>query len=172
MEAVYSENVSSPRTSALFMILCAFFGWLAYRRLQNHPAGETLAIVYLLLAAMFLFYVLNYHTLHIRINMEKVTLRFGLFTRHIPIHTISTVTIDSESLWRIGGAGIHFSWFQRRYRAMFNFLQYPRVVLQLSRKRGPVQDVAFTTRNPAAVMETIRSFREQKTGTQPETPAI
>jgi hypothetical protein len=43
-----------------------------------------------------------------------------------------------------------------RYRASFNFLEYPRVVVALKRKRGPVQDVSFSTRQPEPVMSLIQ----------------
>jgi hypothetical protein len=31
---------------------------------------------------------------------------------------------------------------------MFNFLEHPRLVISLVRKRGPVQDIAFSTCRP------------------------
>jgi hypothetical protein len=64
--------------------------------------------------------------------------------------------LDDTSLWRIGGAGIHFSWFHGRYRAMFNFIEHPRVVFALKKKRGPVRDVAFSTRRPNEVLRFIQ----------------
>lgn len=51
---------------------------------------------------------------------------------------------------------------------MFNFLEYPRVVLELSKKMGPVRDVAFTTRQPEKGGE--RVFKKRRRGflnTQP-----
>ena len=69
---------------------------------------------------------------------------------------METCYLDGTSLWRIGGAGIHFSSFERRYRAMFNFLEYPRVVVALKEKRGPVRDIAFSTQHPEEIMSLIQ----------------
>jgi len=56
----------------------------------------------------------------------------------------------------MGGAGIHFMMIRKRYRASFNFLEYPRVVIALKRKVGPVQDISFSTRRPDDVLRLIR----------------
>jgi hypothetical protein len=40
---------------------------------------------------------------------------------------------------------------------MFNFLEYPRVVVALKEKQGPVRDVAFSTRHPDQVIEFIQA---------------
>jgi len=41
-----------------------------------------------------------------------------------------------------------------RYRASFNFLEYPRVVIALRGKRR-VRDISFTTRQPDKVLRLI-----------------
>ena len=38
---------------------------------------------------------------------------------------------------------------------MFNFLEHPRVVVGMKRKRGPVQEIAFTTRHPEEVLQLL-----------------
>ncbi|MFZ2095565.1 MAG: hypothetical protein WAV05_02895 [Anaerolineales bacterium] len=45
---------------------------------------------------------------------------------------------------------------RKRYRASFNFLEYPRVVIALKRKVGPVQDISFTTRRPDDVIQQLQ----------------
>ncbi len=58
---------------------------------------------------------------------------------------------------RIGGAGIHFTWIKGKYRAFFNFLEYPRVVIFLKKKHGVVCEIAFSTEQPEKVIEIIRN---------------
>ena len=60
-------------------------------------------------------------------------------------------------MFRVGGAGIHFTWIKGRYRAFWNFLEHPRVVLALQKKHGVVSEIAFSTQHPEKVMEIIRS---------------
>jgi hypothetical protein len=57
---------------------------------------------------------------------------------------------------RMGGAGIHFMMVRGRYRASFNFLEYPRVVIAFKKKVGPVRDISFTTRRPDDVIRLIK----------------
>ncbi len=45
---------------------------------------------------------------------------------------------------------------RRRYRASFNFLEYPRVVIAFKRKVGPVQDISFSTRRPDELLPLIQ----------------
>jgi hypothetical protein len=45
---------------------------------------------------------------------------------------------------------------RQRYRASFNFLEYPRVMLAFKKKAGPVQDISFSTRRPDDVLWLIR----------------
>jgi len=149
-----SEKLASNRTEALFFVLMLVFLFLAIWR--GTVAGWGIwPAVFAFLFFFFLFYVLNYRTLHIRLTAENLTLKFGLFTWTIALDNIENCRLDTVSLWRIGGAGIHFSSFNRRYRAMFNFLEYPRVVIGLKNKIGPVRDIAFSTRQPDRVMEFI-----------------
>lgn len=68
--------------------------------------------------------------------------------------------LDETSLWRIGGAGIHFSPIGGRYRAMLNFLEHPRVVVALKQKRGPVRDISFSTRHPEQALSFIQGHME------------
>jgi len=67
-----------------------------------------LSILFFSLFAFFLFYELNYRTLIIRLNKYALQLKFGIFTWIIPLHNIETCFLDTTSLWRIGGEGIHY----------------------------------------------------------------
>ena len=103
-----------------------------------------------------MFYSLNYRVLTIRLTAETLQLKFGLFVWVIPLSNIEACYPDETSLWRIGGAGIHFTPLRGRYRAIFNFLEHPRLVIALKVRRGPVRDIAFSTRQPDDVRRLIR----------------
>jgi Ca2+/Na+ antiporter len=157
-DRTYLERVSSNRTEALFVVL-AFLFFLLFAWRAKDSVFDTWSIVFFCLFAFFLFYSLNYRTLIIRLNEDHLQLKFGIFTWVIPLHNIESCFPDTNSLWRIGGAGIHFTSLGGRYRAMFNFLEHPRVVIALKVKKGLVRDIAFSTRQPDEVMRLI-----QKTG--------
>jgi hypothetical protein len=155
----YVETLSSNRTEALFLALTLLFLLLfAWRTLAR--GVDSLAVVLFLVFTFFLFYALNYRTLLIRLTQDQLVLKFGLFTWKIPLDNIEAYTLDDLTLGRIGGAGIHFSPIRGRYRAMFNFLEYPRVVLALKEKRGLVRDIAFSTRRPQEMMRLIQTLRQ------------
>ena len=59
---------------------------------------------------------------------------------------------------KYGGAGIHFMTVHNRYRASFNFLEYPRVVIAFKKKVGLVRDISFSTRRPEEVTRLIREL--------------
>lgn len=153
-DPIYQEKVTSRRTTALFVAFTLLFLWLSAWR-ATATGLAPLAIVFFCAFCFFLFYALNYRTLVIRITGESLILTFGIFTWTIRLEDIAECGLDDVSLWRIGGAGIHFTWIRRRYRAMFNLLEYPRVVVALKERRGLVRDIAFSTRRPHAVMAII-----------------
>jgi hypothetical protein len=133
--AAYTERISSPRTEALFLTLTLLFLALALWRLTIADLAA-FTIILFGLGGFFLFYSLNYRTLTIRLTSDALQLRFGLFNWSVALDDVADCFLDKTSLWRIGGAGIHFSLIGRRYRAMFNFLEYPRVVIALKEKEG------------------------------------
>jgi len=151
---IFHETVTSLRTTALFVALTALFLLLAVRRLETDGLGF-LAVLFLILGAFFVFYVFNYRKLSIRMHADALELRFGLFARTVPWHNIEDAYIDATSLWRIGGAGIHFRFIKRRYRMFLNFLEHPRVVVALAKPRGMIREVAFTTRRPDEALAAI-----------------
>ena len=154
----YDERISSNRTEALFLMLTLLFLLLSVWRI-NYSWLDFWAGIFLFFFFMFLFYSLNYRTLILRLTPEVLELRFGIFTWTISLDNVEKCFLDKTSLWRIGGAGIHFSPVHGRYRAMFNFLEYPRVVIELRRKKGLVRDIAFTTRHPEEVLRFIHNTR-------------
>jgi hypothetical protein len=154
-DSVYVERVSSPRTRAVFVVL-ALMGLLLLAWQATTRGLGVWAVVFFCVFAMFLFYSVNYRTLLIRLTPESLQLRFGVFQWVIPLGNVEACSLDDVSLWRIGGAGIHFSPMRGRYRAMFNFLEHPRVVVNLKVKKGPVGAIAFSTRRPDEVIRLIR----------------
>ncbi len=156
-DLVYSEELSSPRTQALFIGLTALFGALAAWRAKV-SRGSRLARVFLFLAALFLFYALNYRTLAIRLAPGALRLKFGLFTWAVPLDNVASCGHDDlPALQRLGGAGIHFMMVRQRYRVSFNFLEHPRVVVALKNPAGPVRDVSFSTERPDRIVQLIQA---------------
>ncbi len=141
----YTEDLTSPRTEALFVGLTLLGGALAVWR-GTVSGFDWLTLTLAGLAVFFGFYALNFRKLRIRLTPDALQLTFGVFTWRVQIGNIEACRVDDVSLWRIGGAGIHFSPIQGRYRAMFNFLEYPRLVVLLRQGQGPVRAVAFSTR--------------------------
>lgn len=152
----YNEKVSSNKTEALFIALTLLFLALLVWRVSA-ASFDIWAVVLLCLCSFFAFYALNYRTLIIQLSNEFLALKYGVFNWKIPMENVEHCSLDDVSLWRIGGAGIHFSIIRGKYRAMFNFLEHPRVVVRLKTKKGPVQDIAFSTRRPEQVQHLIQA---------------
>ena len=151
----YEERVAGKWTTVLFMSLAIIFLLLLIWSM-NARGFDLLSAFFVLLSGVFFFYTLNYRTLIIHLTPVSLKLRFGLFTWDIPLDNIEDCRLDEVPLlMKYGGAGIHFMFLRRRYRASFNFLEHPRVVIALKRKRGLVQDVSFSTRQPDGVIEYI-----------------
>jgi hypothetical protein len=153
---LYHERVTSNRTEILLLALAAlFFLLLAWR--VNADGLDVLAAVFLFFFVVFLFYSVNYRTLIIRLTPESLKLTFGIFTWTVALDNIEACHLDDIPLFmRMGGAGIHFMFIRKRYRASFNFLEYPRVVIEFKRKAGPVRDISFSTRHLDDVLRLIQ----------------
>jgi len=156
-ELLHEECLTSNKTEALFVTLTLLFGWLYIWRAEAGKRGR-LAVFSLFFCLIFLFYSLNYRTLFIRLTSQSLNLKFGIFSWVIPISNIDFICIDEIPLvMRMGGAGIHFMMINNRYRASFNFLEYPRVVIGLKKKVGPVQDISFSTRQPDQIIRLVQA---------------
>ena len=155
-DLIYEEKVTSNRTEMLFLSLTILFLILLMWRVKSGEFG-ILAIVFICLFILFLFYSVNYKTLIIRLTSESLKLKFGIFNWTVFLDNIEECHLDDiPVLMRMGGAGIHFMNIRKRYRASFNFLQYPRVVVSLKRKAGLVRDISFSTRRPNDAIRLIR----------------
>jgi hypothetical protein len=126
---------------------------------------DVLAVLFLFFFVLFLFYSVNFRTLVIRISPEFLELKFGIFKWRVPMDNIESCTLDEiPAIMRYGGAGIHFMFIRGRYRASFNFLEYPRLAIAFKRKAGPVRDLSFSTRQPDVILSIInKAIMEQKT---------
>jgi Ca2+/Na+ antiporter len=164
-EILYREKVTSNRTEALFLALTVLFFLLLVWRVSVDRL-DVLAAVFIFFFVVFLFYSVNYRTLIIRLTAESLKLKFGIFTWTVALDNIETCALDDIPVFmRNGGAGIHFMFIRKRYRASFNFLEYPRVVIALKRKAGLVRDISFSTRQPDEVQQLTQKAMLKRPGT-------
>lgn len=154
---IYNEKVVSKRTEFLFVALTIlFFSLFIWRVIAS--GLDTLASVFIFFFCFFLFYSLNYRTLIIRLTSESLKLSFGIFTWAVSLNNVSECQLDDDlpALAKYGGAGIHFMFLRKRYRASFNFLEHPRVVIGLKRKAGLVRDISFSTCQPNKLISLVQ----------------
>jgi len=153
-DLLYEEKISSARTEALFLMLTAFFLILLLWRV-NTAGWDFFSVLFFIFFGLFLFYCLNFLKLTIQLTPDSFKLTFGIFHWTVPMDNIESCKLDNPPAFnKYGGAVIHFMFVDGRYRASFNFLEYPRVVVAL-RKKGRVQDISFTTRQPEEVLQLI-----------------
>jgi hypothetical protein len=152
----YQERLSSNRTLALFAVLTLLSSLVAAWRVSTARL-DGWAVFFLCFGIFFLFYTINYRTLIIQITSETLKLRFGIFAWTVPVANIANCELDVlPAFKRDGGAGIHFMFAGKRYRASFNFLEYERVRVAFKRKVGLVQEISFSTRRPDEVVQRVR----------------
>jgi xanthine/uracil permease len=151
-DLIYTESISSGRTEALFLALTVLFVCLLVWRVNAYD-WEILGIVFAVFSGMFLFYALNYRRLTIQITPHALRLTFGIFSWTVPRENMQSCQLDELPLFmKYGGAGIHFMSIRKLYRASFNFLEYPRVLIAFKEKIGPVAGISFSTRQPESIM--------------------
>ena len=155
----YYEEVGSPKTSLLFMFLSAVFsGFFIWRiTILGYKENIPFSTVLLFFSIFFFLYVLNYWTLKITNTDEILQLNFGLIRWRTDLNNVKAIGLDdSPTLIKYGGAGVHFAFVKGIYRAFFNFLEFPRVLITFREKQGLVQALVFTTRNPDKVIGLIQ----------------
>ena len=162
---IYTESVSSNKTEALFLVLMMLSLLLLIWRVTSDGL-DILAIAFTCLFILFLFYSVNYRTLLITLTADSLKLTFGIFTWTIPVDSIQAYSLDElPVIKKYGGAGIHFMFVRKRYRASFNFLEYPRIVIAFKIKVGPVRDISFSTRQPDDILRFIHQAISAKRAT-------
>jgi hypothetical protein len=155
-EPLYTEEVRSNWTSALFAgLMLVFLALGAWR--YSAVGWKFTPVLFAVLGLFFLFYLVNYRTLKIHITDQALQLNFGLVRWRIGLENIGSCQLDDPPLWiKYGGAGVHFAMVRGSYRAFFNFLEYPRVLVTFRKKQGPVQRLSFTTRQPDRILELLK----------------
>jgi Ca2+/Na+ antiporter len=160
-EIIYTEKLQSNKTEALFAGLTVVF-FLVFMWRMSLGSLDVLGAVFLAFFVMFLFYSLNYRTLVIQISVTALRIKFGILSWRVPLENIEGCRLDElPTLMRQGGAGIHFMLIRNRYRASLNFLEYPRVVVALKKKIGPVRDISFSTRQPEEIIQVIKRLNHE-----------
>jgi hypothetical protein len=155
MEKIYSERLTSTGTTMLFTALAALFlGWGGWR--SSLVGFRTIPVILLVVGLFFVVYVINYRVLVIALSSQELVLRFGLVSWKMPLANIAEIRQDDSPPWiKYGGAGVHFAFVRGQYRAFFNFLEHPRLLVAFRTRRGPVQALVFSTRNPDQIRELI-----------------
>ena len=154
----YMERVISNKTSFLFIAFTVLFFALSLWRFIS-DGFNVLTGVFIFFSIFFLFYTINYRTLVIELTDESLKLSFGVFKWTIPINNILDCQLDDNLplFMKYGGAGIHFIFIKKKYRASFNFLEYPRILISLKKKSGLVRYLSFTSTNPDMLMQQIQA---------------
>lgn len=160
-ENLYWEEIKSGKTRNLFIILaCLFLALFAWR--VSAVGFNFFPGLFLFLGLFFLIYVFNYQTLQIEITDQTLHLKFGLVRWTSDLKNIRACSLDDASaLIKYGGAGVHFAFVTGEYRAFYNFLEFPRVLIRFINKRGPVQALVFSTRQPEQVLKIIQTHINQ-----------
>ncbi len=155
---VYQESLTSKKTTALFLGLSILSASLC--------VWHALAVRFdlfcwfmIFLTLFFIFYTINYQRLDIRLSSDALKLNFGVFHWRVPLEKISDFKMDDQLslLARYGGAGIHFMFVGTRYRASFNFLEYPRIVISFKQPIGPIKDLSFSSRQPQKLLTQLHN---------------
>jgi len=152
---LYSEKVKSNITTALFVILALIFvGLFAWR--YSVVGFRFTPGLFAFLALFFCFYVINYRVLTITITDQALRLDFGLISWRTDLENIAQSTLYDPPFWiKYGGAGVHFASVEGVYKAFYNFLEYPRILIKFRHKQGLVQALVFTTRQPDQILEIL-----------------
>jgi Ca2+/Na+ antiporter len=157
---IYKERISSNKTEALFLSLTIIFFLLSIWRIST-TGDDWLLVLFVGCFLIFLFYSVNYRTLVIHLTSDSLKLKFGIFLWTVLVDNIHECSLDKlPVIMKYGGAGIHFMTIRKRYRASFNFLEYPRVVIAFKNNVGPVRDISFSTRKPDEIIQHIEKLLE------------
>lgn len=148
-DPLYQESLFSTKTFLLFLTLSCICSCLWVWRALT-VKFDLLVGLFVFLDLFFTFYTFNYRRLDICLTYNALQLKFGLFRWRVPLDNIASYKMDDDlsPLMRYGGAGIHFMFINGRYRASYNFLEYPRVVISFKRKVGPAKELSFSTNQP------------------------
>jgi len=158
-DILYREQLSDWKTSLLFAVLAILFAGLFVFRFL-HVSWKAGPILYLSLSLFFWFYLINYFTLDIIITSEELILKFGVLCWKEYLVNLGQVYQEDLPFWiRYGGAGIHFALVRGNYTVFYNFLDHPRLIIELINKRGLVQQVCISTCCPDQIRKLLDEGR-------------
>jgi hypothetical protein len=161
-EIKYSEKIQSTGTSLLFLCLSALCFLLFFWRISI-VGWRFFPGLWLGLGILFLFYTINYRVLKIELTEKYLSLRFGIVPWRSKYDNILSIQMDdSPAIIKYGGAGVHFAFVNGKYRAFYNFLEFPRLLISFKQKQGLVQELVFTTRQPERMIEVIQSLMSEQ----------
>ena len=150
---LYNEKVRSNKTSLLFVILAMIFIALFVWRFSV-VGFRFVPGLYAFIGLVFCFYVINFRELDISITDQTLQLKFGVIGWSSNIENIKLSVLYDPPFWiKYGGAGVHFAMVDGDYKAFYNFLEYPRVMVGFHQKQGWVQSLVFTTRQPDKILQ-------------------
>ena len=155
-EILYSEDIRSNKTDLLFVVLALVFYALGAWRLSV-VGFRFIPGLFLFLGLLFTFYIINFRVLRIMITDQALHLKFGLIPWKTKISNIQECSLDDAPIIiKYGGAGVHFAFVKGEYRAFYNFLEYPRILIRFDKKQGLVQALVFNTTQPEQVLNIIQ----------------
>ena len=155
-EEIYYEETRSNKTDRLFVVLALITYALGAWKLSvvgfKFGAG-----LFLFLGLLFTFYIFNFRVLKISITEQALHLKFGIIPWKSELSNVREVSLDdAPMIIKYGGAGVHFAFVKGEYRAFYNLLEYPRVLIRFKQKQGLVKALVFTTRQPDKILEIIQ----------------
>lgn len=155
-EKIYSEEIRSNKTDRLFVVLALITYALSAWKVSvvGFKFG---AAFFLFLGLLFTFYILNFKVLKILVTEKALHLKFGIIPWKTELLNIQEITLDDAPLIiKYGGAGVHFAFVKGEYRAFYNFLEYPRVLIRFKKKQGFVKALVFSSRQPDQILTIIQ----------------
>jgi len=156
MEAtLYEERIISGWNVAIMAIvvlalLAALLYQLIVGPLGTDPAPNGFFI------GMIVFFIalgINFAGLSITVGVDGVTVGYGIIRHRVEWGNIVSCRIDESSAVRYGGWGVRTAWVGGKRRLVYNIIGAPRVVVE--KRAGRHHELAFSTRDPEAVMRAI-----------------
>jgi hypothetical protein len=153
----YEERIYSTWNILLMGIVVLALLAVLVRQLAEGPLGANPAPNSLLIGLILLFVVtgLNFATLTVRVTIHGISVGYGIIRHQIPWGEVVGCRLDETPAARYGGWGIRMASIGGKKRLVYNILGVQRVIIE--KRLGTFQKFAFSTRNPDAVMEAIKT---------------
>ncbi len=151
-EKIYSKWNILILGIVVLVLLVALIWQIIVGPLGTRPASNWF------FAGMIIFFLLigiNFASLSIKVNMQGVSVGYGIIRHTVPWDSIAGCRPDEASAVNYGGWGIRIGWVGGKGRLAYNVLGSPRVVVE--RRYGKYQEFVFSTQKPEAVIEAINT---------------